>query len=141
LLDQLALLKVEDRDKIGELSREIRRAIEAIVISEDIAEEIAGYLTKFGETDAFAVRSSATAEDLPTASFAGPAGYVFEHYRENGNPKAYQQVLGIAIYERAVIYRLQNGFDHRKVSLSVVVQQDGFPAGGRDFVYCRPRYR
>ena len=71
LLDQLYLLKAEERENISEISAKIRIAIERIPISKDIAEEIAGYLTKFGEKDAFAVRSSATAEDLPTASFAG----------------------------------------------------------------------
>src|SRR5205085_1177609 len=71
LLDQLSLLKVEDRDKISELSGEIRRVIEGIAIPEDIHEEITRLLSRLGEKNAYAVRSSATAEDLPTASFAG----------------------------------------------------------------------
>ena len=71
LLDRLSLLKVEDREKIGELSGEIRRVIEGIAIPEDINEEIARFLSRLGEENAYAVRSSATAEDLPTASFAG----------------------------------------------------------------------
>src|SRR5262249_5212429 len=70
-LDKLSLLKVEDRDKIGELSGEIRRVIEGIAIPEDINEEITRLLTSPGERNSYAVRSSATAEDLPTASFAG----------------------------------------------------------------------
>src|SRR5260370_628357 len=71
LLDQLSLLKVEDRDKIGELSGEIRRVIEGIAIPQDIHEEITRLLSRLDEKNAYAVRSSATAEDLPTASFAG----------------------------------------------------------------------
>src|SRR4051812_3039214 len=71
LLDQLSLLKVEDRDRIRELSREIRRVIEGIAVPQDINEEITGLLSRLGEKDAYAVRSSATAEDLPAASFAG----------------------------------------------------------------------
>ena len=71
LLDQLSLLKVEDRDKIGELSGEIRRVIEGIAIPQDINEEITSLLSQFGDEHAYAVRSSATAEDLPQASFAG----------------------------------------------------------------------
>src|SRR5260370_36374190 len=71
LLDQLSLLKVEDRDKIGELSGEIRSVIEGIAIPQDIHEEIARLLSRLDEKNAYAVRSSATAEDLPTASFAG----------------------------------------------------------------------
>src|SRR4051794_35646143 len=71
LLDQLSLLKVDDRAKISELSREIRRVIEGIAIPQDIREEITCLLSRLGEKSAYAVRSSATAEDLPTASFAG----------------------------------------------------------------------
>src|SRR6266480_3724902 len=71
LLDQLSLLKVEDRNKISELSGEIGRLIEGIAIPEDIHEELARHLSRLGEENAYAVRSSATAEDLPTASFAG----------------------------------------------------------------------
>lgn len=71
LLDQLLLLKVEDRHKISELSGKIRRAIEEIVIPQYINEEITCFLSKYGEKNAYALRSSATAEDLPTASFAG----------------------------------------------------------------------
>src|SRR5580765_5035932 len=78
LLDQLSLLKVEDRDKIGELSGEIRSVIEGIAIPQDINEEITRFLSMLdeptyrqGRKNAYAVRSSATAEDLPTASFAG----------------------------------------------------------------------
>lgn len=67
-LDQLSLLKVEDRDKIGELCGEIRRVIEGIAIPQDINDAI---FSQLGEKDAYAVRSSSTAEDLPTASFAG----------------------------------------------------------------------
>src|SRR5437588_3028445 len=71
LLDQLSLLKVEDRHNISKLSGEFRRLIEGIAIPEDIREEFARHLSRLGEENAYAVRSSATAEDLPTASFAG----------------------------------------------------------------------
>ncbi|MEZ4683524.1 MAG: PEP/pyruvate-binding domain-containing protein [Caldilineaceae bacterium] len=70
-LGHLSLLKIEDRDKIAELSGEMRRVIEGIAIPQDISEAISRHLAKLGENDAYAVRSSATVEDLPTASFAG----------------------------------------------------------------------
>jgi pyruvate,water dikinase len=98
LLDQLSLLKVEDHHKIDELSREIRTAIEEIAIPQDITEEITNFLSRVGEKNAHAVRSSATAEDLPTASFCRPAGYLFEHHWKGYNTKVYQQVLGIIVY-------------------------------------------
>jgi len=71
LIEQLSLLKVEDQGKIGELSTEIRRTIEGITIPQDINNEITRFLSGLDEKNAYAVRSSATAEDLPTASFAG----------------------------------------------------------------------
>lgn len=70
-LDQVSLLKVEDRDKISYHSGEILRVIEGIVIPKDINEEITLHLSKLDKNNAYAVRSSATAEDFPTASFAG----------------------------------------------------------------------
>src|SRR5205085_8621139 len=69
LLDQLSLLKVEDREKIGELSGELRRVIEGVAIPADIHEEVTRFLSMFGEKNAYAVRYSATAEDLLTDSF------------------------------------------------------------------------
>lgn len=71
LLKQLSQIKAEDREKVGEISEKIRSAIEGTPIAEEIAEAVTRQLTKLGEKDAYAVRSSATAEDLPTASFAG----------------------------------------------------------------------
>ena len=127
LLDQLSLLKVEDRDKIIALSGEIRRAIEGIVIPEDINEEITRFLSKFGEKDAYAVRSSATAEDLPTASFAGQQDTYLNIIGRDAILKHIRKCLASLFTERAVTYRFQNGLDHRKVQLSVVIQKMVIP--------------
>jgi rifampicin phosphotransferase len=127
LLDRLSLLKLQDGDKISELSSEIRGVIEAISIPQDIAEEIADYLKKFGEQIAFAVRSSATAEDLPTASFAGQQNTYLNIIGKEAILKNISKCWGSLFTERAVIYRLQNGFDHHNVQLAVVVQQMVFP--------------
>lgn len=127
LLDQLSLLKVDDRDKISELSGEIRKVIEGIAIPQDINEEINRLLSKFGEQNAYAIRSSSTAEDLPTASFAGQQD---TYLNIIGKEAIYQHISkcwASLFTERAVIYRLQNGFDHRNVYLSVVVQKMVFP--------------
>ena len=70
-LDRLARLKSDDREAIRALSAEIRRMLEAIAIPDDLAGAITRSLARLGERAASAVRSSATAEDLPTASFAG----------------------------------------------------------------------
>jgi phosphoenolpyruvate synthase/pyruvate phosphate dikinase len=127
LLDELVSFKAEEREKISLISAKIRATIERTPISEDIAEGIAGYLTKFGETDAFAVRSSATAEDLPTASFAGQQDTYLNIIGKTAILKHISKCWASLFTERAVIYRLQNGFDHRKVSLAVVIQQMVFP--------------
>jgi rifampicin phosphotransferase len=127
LLDQLSLLKVEDRDKIGELSSEIRRVIGGIAIPEDIHEEITPSLSRLGANNAYAVRSSATAEDLPTASFAGQQDTYLNIIGEEAILKHISKCWASLFTDRAVIYRMQNGFDHNKVHLSVVVQKMVFP--------------
>ena len=127
LLDQLSLLKVEDREKIGELSGEIRRVIEGIAVPQDMHEEITRLLSRLGEKNAYAVRSSATAEDLPTASFAGQQDTYLNVVGKEAILKHISKCWASLFTERAVMYRLQNGFDHRKVQLSVVVQKMVFP--------------
>ncbi|GCE09414.1 phosphoenolpyruvate synthase [Dictyobacter aurantiacus] len=127
LLDQFSLLKVEDRDTISALSAEIRGAIEEIAIPQDITEEIARFLSMSGEKHAYAVRSSATAEDLPTASFAGQQDTYLNIIGQEAILKHISKCWASLFTDRAVMYRMQNGFDHRKVLLSVVVQKMVFP--------------
>jgi rifampicin phosphotransferase len=126
-LERLSRLDPGDRQAIRVLSAEIRQALEGIAIPDDLAAAITGSVTRLGGQAAYAVRSSATAEDLPTASFAG-------------QQDTYLNVVGVAevlkhvsrcwaslFTERAVTYRLRNGFDHRMVHMAVVVQQMVFP--------------
>lgn len=123
LLDALTQLKPEDRKNISGISAKIRAVIESIAIPADIAEEIAGHLTK----DAYAVRSSATAEDLPTASFAGQQDTYLNIIGKEAILQHISKCWASLFTERAVTYRIQNGFDHHKVYLSVVVQKMVFP--------------
>ncbi|MHA4808852.1 phosphoenolpyruvate synthase [Flavitalea flava] len=127
LLDELTELKTEDREKINEIGAKIRRQIESIPLDKEIAEEIADELTRFGEKNAFAVRSSATAEDLPSASFAGQQDTYLNIIGKETILKHISKCWASLFTARAIIYRLQNGFDHRKVHLSVVVQKMVFP--------------
>jgi rifampicin phosphotransferase len=126
-LDRLARLDPDDREAIRTLSVEIRRTLEGIAIPEDLAAAITRALARLGEQGAYAVRSSATAEDLPTASFAGQQ----DTYLNVVGPTAILQHISRCwaslFTERAVTYRLRNGFDHRKVHMAVVVQQMIFP--------------
>ncbi len=126
-LDQLSLLKVEDRDRIADLGGEIRGAIEGTAIPKDIEEEITRYLYRFGENSAYAVRSSATAEDLPAASFAGQQDTFLNVIGKKAILEHVSKCWASLFTERAVTYRIQNGFDHRQVYLSVVVQSMVFP--------------
>ncbi|WP_160674019.1 phosphoenolpyruvate synthase [Clostridium sp. C8-1-8] len=127
LLDKLSQLSIEDREKVQEISKHIRQVIENISISKDILDEIEAHLVKFGEKDSYAIRSSATAEDLPTASFAGQQDTYLNIIGRDAILKHISKCWASLFTERAVIYRLQNGFDHRKVYLSVVVQKMVFP--------------
>ena len=127
LLDQLSLLEVADRDRIRELSAEIRGAIEGIAIPADIRDEIIRALSRLGAERAYAVRSSATAEDLPTASFAGQQESYLDIVGEKAILEHISRCWASLYTERAVTYRLQNGFDQRSVHLSVVVQVMVFP--------------
>ncbi len=122
-LDQLSQLQVADRDKIGHLCTELRRIIEEIAIPEALAQEITNHLATLGEDKAYAVRSSATAEDLPTASFAGQQDTYLNISGKAAILKHISKCWASLFTERAVIYRIQNGFDHRKVHLAVVVQK------------------
>ena len=126
-LDQLSRLNPDDREAIRTLSAEIRRTIEGIAIPGDLAAAITRALAQLGGQAAYAVRSSATAEDSPTASFAGQQ----DTYLNVVGPAAILQHVSRCwaslFTERAVTYRLRNGFDHRKVHMAVVVQQMVFP--------------
>ncbi len=127
LLEQLSLLKVEDKERIREISKKIRSAIEGTVIAEEIDEAVTHFITKLGENNAYAVRSSATVEDLPTASFAGQQDTYLNIIGKEAILKHISKCWASLFTERAVIYRLQNGFDHRNVHLAVVVQKMVFP--------------
>lgn len=127
LLDQLSLLKVEDRDKINDLSGEIRRIIEGIIIPQEIHSAITSFLSIRGETNAYAVRSSATAEDLPAASFAGQQDTYLNIIGKETILKHISKCWASLFTDRAVVYRIQNNFDHRKVQLAVVIQEMVFP--------------
>src|SRR6184192_2866363 len=126
-LDRLSRLKPDDREAIRALSAEIRRTLEGIAIPDDVAAAITRPLTQLGAQAAYAVRSSATAEDLPTASFAGQQ----DTYLNVVGPAAILQHVtrcwASLFTERAVTYRLRNGVDQRKVEMAVVVQRMVFP--------------
>ncbi|MFI6166264.1 rifamycin-inactivating phosphotransferase [Nocardia sp. NPDC051052] len=137
-LDELSRLEPDDRAAIRVLSAQIRSAVEEFVIPEEVAAEIIGAHAQLGVAGAYAVRSSATAEDLPTASFAGQqdtylnvvgSAAILEHVR---------RCWGSLFTERAVTYRQRNGFGHKAVQMAVVVQRMVFPRASGILVTADP---
>ncbi|MEU9930004.1 rifamycin-inactivating phosphotransferase [Streptomyces anulatus] len=127
-LDKLSRLDPEDREATRTLSARMRRIIEEVAVPGDVTEAVNRALGRFGEQGAYAVRSSATAEDLPTASFAGQQ----DTYLNVLGPTAVLQHISRCwasmFTERAVVYRQRNGIDHRTVDMAVVVQRMVFPS-------------
>ncbi|MER5385179.1 rifamycin-inactivating phosphotransferase [Streptomyces sp. NPDC002688] len=121
-LDQLSRLNPDDREAIRTLSAQIRRTIEGIVIPGDLAAAITRALARLGEQSACAVRSSATAEDLPTASFAGQQDTYLNIVGPTAILRHVSRCWASLFTERAVTYRQRNGIDHRTVHMAVVVQ-------------------
>lgn len=127
LLQQLNMLNADDRDQIGEISGKIRQTIIESEIPSDVVETVTHYLSRFGEDHAYAVRSSATAEDLPHASFAGQQDTYLNIIGVDAILQHISKCWASLFTDRAVIYRIQNGFDHRHIYLSVIIQKMVFP--------------
>jgi pyruvate,water dikinase len=126
-LDRLSGLNPDDREAIHALSAEIRLALEEVAIPGDLAAAITRAVAEFGEQAAYAVRSSATAEDLPTASFAGQQDTYLNVVGPAAILRHVSRCWASLFTERAVIYRQRNGIDHRTVGMAVVVQLMVFP--------------
>ncbi|CAG7618951.1 Prodigiosin synthesizing transferase PigC [Paenibacillus solanacearum] len=123
-LDQV---QADDLQQIASLGRMIRDHLMTLPIPESIRSAIAAALHRSGENKAYAVRSSATAEDLPTASFAGQQDTYLNICGEEPLMLAIRRCWASLFTDRAISYRAKNRFDHRAVLLSVVVQQMVFP--------------
>lgn len=113
---------LSDEDVDG-LSRELRGQFENVIIPADMCDEILQQLKLLGHEGAFAVRSSATAEDLPWASFAGQHDTFLNVVGVNSLLAHIRRCWASLFADRAVLYRRQNGFDHRSVTIAVVVQK------------------
>ncbi|TXS81276.1 rifamycin-inactivating phosphotransferase [Streptomyces sp. sk2.1] len=127
LLDRLARLDPDDREGTRVLGAEIRRAVEETAVPDDVASAITRALARHGDRAAYAVRSSATAEDLPTASFAGQQDTYLNVVGPAEILRHVSRCWASLFTERAVTYRRRNGIDHRTVHMAVVVQRMVFP--------------
>jgi rifampicin phosphotransferase len=127
LVHQLTKLNTDDRDQIGELCKKIRKVIMEVEIPSDVVKDVSHVLTQLGDEHAYAVRSSATAEDLPHASFAGQQDTYLNIIGKDAILQHIRKCWSSLFTDRAVIYRMQNGFDHSHVHLSVIIQRMVFP--------------
>jgi pyruvate,water dikinase len=118
-----ALIGELARPDVRETSARIRKVIEEAPMPAAVASAIAERV----EGHAYAVRSSATAEDLPTASFAGQQDTYLNVVGIESVLAHVRRCWASLFTERAVTYRRQNGIDHRRVQMAVVIQRMVFP--------------
>lgn len=123
LLDGLNRLQMDQADEIRKLGEKIRGHLESVTMPDEIQATIIKTWESMGTEQTYAVRSSATAEDLPTASFAGQQETYLNVKGSEQLIEAVQKCWASLFTERAIVYRITNGFDHCAVFLSVVVQQ------------------
>ena len=125
--DTLADLDTHDMENLSERGSKIREMIRNAHCPEDLEEEIrAAYRQmekRYGEGVDVAVRSSATAEDLPTASFAGQQETYLNVRGEEELLEKVMECFASLFTNRAISYRVDHGFDHLKVYLSAGVQK------------------
>ena len=115
-------LDIEDSQELKKVSDEIKQNFSRSPMPKDTANEITQAYRKLGG-GLVAVRSSATAEDLPEASFAGQQRTFLNIQGEDKLLTAIQGCWASLFEARAIFYRQQQGFDHLKVGLAVPVQQ------------------
>ena len=126
-LDQLNDLSVEDSDTVQLLGQRIRQHMESLPVPEEIRRQIGQAWQETGRDYAYAVRSSATAEDLPGASFAGQQDTYLNIQGIDAIEDHVRKCWASLFSDRAIVYRSRNGFDHKKVLLAVVIQRMVFP--------------
>ncbi|MBW1635818.1 MAG: phosphoenolpyruvate synthase, partial [Deltaproteobacteria bacterium] len=119
----LAGTKKSDLEDFAKRGRAVRELIYTTPLPDDLAEEIVtAYRSlekQYGENTDVAVRSSATAEDLPTASFAGQQDTYLNIRGEGQLLDACRRCFASLFTDRAISYRIDQGFDHFKVALSI----------------------
>lgn len=107
----------------SQVGAKLRAKLQQAAMPEAVAQEIVRAWEQTGSEKAFAVRSSATAEDLAFASFAGQQDTYLNIRGEPALLAAVRECWASLFTDRAILYREQNGVDHTQVSMAVVVQQ------------------
>jgi pyruvate, water dikinase len=123
----LSGLDIDDVRKLAEIGRAIRAAVAAApfptALEKDIRSHYEQLVSESGAKISVAVRSSATAEDLPDASFAGQQETFLNVQGIDNVLHAIKEVFASLYNDRAIAYRVHHGFDHASVALSAGVQR------------------
>jgi pyruvate, water dikinase len=118
----LSGLDVHDSDALQRVSEKVKKLIIDTPVPADIAAQIKTYYQEMG-SGPVAVRSSATAEDLPEASFAGQQSTFLNVVGADRVVAAVKECWASLFEARAIFYRVENGFEHMKVKIAVPVQK------------------
>lgn len=114
---------VNDLETARKVGQTVRQTLLEVPMPQEVMEAVKQEWQKLGDDEAYAVRSSATAEDLPDASFAGQQDTYLNIIGEDSLVDAIRRCWVSLFTDRAILYRIQNNFAHQDVQLSVVVQQ------------------
>ena len=122
-LDDLAATPADDAEALSRLAAEVHRLVLESPVPDDVAATVTAAYRQMGQAIPVAVRSSATAEDLPFASFAGQQDTFLGVVGETSLLEAMRRCWASLWTVRAVSYRAGQGIDPHTVRLAVVVQQ------------------
>ena len=123
LYAQLDLLQSDDLDQVRQVAEQVRDILHGTAIPDAVLQAITQAWRTSGRDYAYAVRSSATAEDLPDASFAGQQDTYLNIHGEASLLESVRKCWASLYTDRAILYRLQQGFDQRNIRIAVVVQR------------------
>ncbi|MDD1716711.1 MAG: phosphoenolpyruvate synthase [Methanoregulaceae archaeon] len=124
LFKKLDSLNVDDNDALEKAASVAKKAVLGAKVPDPIIEAVKAAYRRMDESElVVAVRSSATAEDLPDASFAGQQETYLNIKGETALLEAVQKCWASLYGARALYYRAKQGFDDRSVNIAVVVQQ------------------
>ncbi len=124
LFRKLERLDVDDNGALESVSREVQDIVLGVEMADQIRQDIVEAYDRMGANGTVvAVRSSATAEDLPDASFAGQQETFLNILGETDLLDAVQRCWASLYGARAIYYRAKQGFDDRSVNIAVVVQE------------------
>lgn len=123
IYSELDRVKADDLSPVKVVAERIQDKIRQTEIHNGVVIDILHAWQELGENNFFAVRSSATAEDLPEASFAGQHDSYLNVHGQRQILEKVRDCWASLFNERAIIYRLKNAVDHRRVKLAVVLQK------------------